>query len=147
MQQHEASRGVRITLGLILGLVGMSIMIAALRSLVLAVNPLRGSELVGVLMGLCILFAGISVSMRPAQAFPQYLAGALTIRFLALCFDWIAFIPGPRAFHTGSSSLRQGGSVNSSFGRVVSGIVAILMDLFVVHAWRVTIRFLTTKPG
>jgi len=98
-------------------------------------------------MGLCILFAGVSVSMRPAQAFPQYLFGALTITFLALCFDWVAFIPGPRAFHSGASSLRQGGSVNASVGRVAFAIVAILMDLFVVYAWRATLRSLTTKPS
>jgi hypothetical protein len=37
-----------------------------------------------------------------------------------------------------------GGPVNSTFGRVVFGVAAILMDLFAFYAWRLSIRLLMT---
>jgi len=70
----------------------------------------------------------------------QSLFGALAITCMALLFDWVAFVPGPREFHTGSSSIHRGGSVNSTFGRVAFGVFAVFLDLFAFHAWRQTIR-------
>jgi hypothetical protein len=64
---------------------------------------------------------------------------------MALLFDWIAFVPGAREFHAGSSASHPGGPVNSTFGRVVFGIGAVLMDLFAFYVWRLAIRLLMTE--
>jgi hypothetical protein len=91
-------------------------------------------------MGILILFAGVSISMPPAAGVGQYLSGALAITCMALLFDWVAFVPGPRDFHAGSSAIQHGGSVNSTVGRVAFGVFAIFCDLFALYAWRQTIR-------
>jgi hypothetical protein len=144
MQQNQVSRGVRLVIGMLLGTAGLILTVAQVRFDFKTANPWQSTEMAGVLMGLCVMFCGVSISMPPVEGFPQRLFGALTITCMALLFDWVAFVPGPRDFHAGASSLHRGGSVNSGFGRVVFGIAALLMDLFALYAWRVTIRVLRT---
>jgi hypothetical protein len=61
---------------------------------------------------------------------------------MALLFDWIAFVPGPRVFHAGASASHPGQPVSSTVGRVAFGIGAVLFDLAAVYAWQVAIRAL-----
>ena len=50
----------------------------------------------------------------------------------------------PREFNIGSSASHPGGRMNSTFGRVVFGVVAVLMDVFAFYVWRLAIRLLRT---
>jgi len=140
MGQYEYSPRVRLVIGAALGVGGLVMTVAGFRQLLFVAHPLQSSEVAGVLMGLLILFAGVSISMPPIAGVRQYLFGALAITCMALLFDWVAFVPGPRDFHTGASAIHRGGSVNSTFGRVVFGIFAVFCDLFAFYAWRKTLR-------
>jgi len=140
MGQYEYSPRVRRVIGAALGVGGLVMTVAGFRQLLFVAHPLQSSEVAGVLMGLLILFAGVSISMPPIAGVRQYLFGALAITCMALLFDWVAFVPGPRDFHTGASAIHRGGSVNSTFGRVVFGIFAVFCDLFAFYAWRKTLR-------
>jgi hypothetical protein len=138
--QYEYSPRVRLVIGAALGVGGLIMTVAALRQLLLVIHPLQSSEMAGVLMGLLILFAGVSISMQTVGGVRNYLFGALAITCMALLFDWVAFVPGPRDFHAGASSLHRGGSVNSAVGRVAFGLFAVLLDLFAFYAWWKTLR-------
>jgi hypothetical protein len=145
MGQYEYSPRVRLVIGAALGVGGLVMTVAGFRQLLFVAHPLQSSEVAGVLMGLLILFAGVSISMPPIAGVRQYLFGALAITCMALLFDWVAFVPGPRDFHTGASAIHRGGSVNSTFGRVAFGIFAVFCDLFAFYAWRKTLRQLRQR--
>jgi hypothetical protein len=147
MGQYEYSPRARLVIGAALGIAGLIMIVAGLRQLLLAANPLQSSEMGGVLMGFLMLFAGVSISMPPGAGVRQYVFGALAITCMALLFDWVAFVPGPRDFHAGASSIRRGGSVNSTLGRAAFGIGALLLDLFAVYAWRQTFRLFKRPAG
>jgi hypothetical protein len=140
MGQYEYSPRARLVIGAALGVSGLIMTVAGFRQLLLVAHPLQSSEMAGVLMGLLILFAGVSICMPPVAGVRQYLFGALAITCMALLFDWVAFVPGPRDFHSGASSIHRGGSVNSTFGRVAFGMFAVFCDLFALYAWRTTFR-------
>lgn len=144
MGQYEYSPRARLIIGTILGAGGLTMAVAVFRTLLTVANPLQDQSMAGFLMGLLLLFVGISIAQPPGVGFRQYLCGALAVTVFALLFDWIAFMPGARDFHTGASSLHQGGQVNSTLGRVAFGVAAVIFDLFALHAWRVTIRLLMT---
>jgi len=146
MGQYQYSPRVRLVIGAVLGVGGLIMTVAGFRQLLLVAHPLQSSEMAGVLMGFLILFAGVSISMPPVVGVRQYLFGALAITCMALLFDWVAFVPGPRDFHAGSSAIHRGGSVNASFGRVAFGVFAVFCDLFAFYAWRQTIRLLKRPP-
>jgi hypothetical protein len=145
--QYEYSPRVRLVIGAVLGVGGLIMTVAGFRQLLLVIHPLQSSEMAGVLMGLLILFAGVSISMPPVSGVRQYVFGALAITCMALLFDWVAFAPGPRDFHSGASSIHRGGSVNSTVGRVAFGLFAVLMDLFALYAWRTTLRQLKRRAN
>jgi hypothetical protein len=145
MAQDEASPRMRIALGTALGIGGLGIVIVSIRKLLLATNPLQDEAMSLTLVGLCIPFFGATLSLPNVVGFRQRLFLALTVTCMALVFDWIAFVPGPREFHAGSSASHPGGPVNSTFGRVVFGVVAVLMDVFALYVWRLSIRLLMTK--
>ena len=144
MAQDEASPRMRIALGLALGVGGLSIAIACIRKLLSVANPLQNDAMPMVLVGLCMLFFGAMISLPNVVGFRQRLFLTLTVTCMALVFDWIAFVPGPREFHAGASASHPGGPVSATFGRVIFGAVAVLMDLFAFYAWRLTIRLLMT---
>jgi hypothetical protein len=138
--QYEYSARARLLIGATLGIGGLIMTIAGFRQLLLVAQPLQSSEMAGVLIGLLIMFAGVSISMPPVAGVRQYLFGALAITCMALLFDWVAFVPGPRDFHAGGSAIHRGGPVNSTLGRVAFGLFAVFCDLFAFHAWRKTLR-------
>jgi prepilin signal peptidase PulO-like enzyme (type II secretory pathway) len=144
MGQVEYSPRAHLIIGTLLGAGGLTMAVAVFRTLLTVANPLQDQSMAGFLMGLLLLFAGISIAQPPGVGFRQYLCGALVVTVFALLFDWIAFMPGARDFHAGASSLHQGAQVNSTLGRVAFGVFAVFCDLFALHAWRVTIRLLMT---
>jgi hypothetical protein len=144
MDQYQYSPRARVVIGALLAVGGVLVTVAACRTLLLVANPLTDSNMAGLLMGLLILFAGVSICQPPGVGVRQYLCGALAITCFALLFDWVAFMPGARDFHAGASSLRQGGHVNATVGRVAFGVFAVFCDLFALHAWRLTMRLLMT---
>ena len=144
MGQYEYSSRARLVIGALLAVCGLLMTAAVFRTLLSVANPLADPNMAGLLMGLLILFAGLSICQPPVGGVRQYLFGALALTCFALLFDWVAFMPGPRDFHSGSSSLRQGGHVNATLGRVAFGVFAVFCDLFALHAWRLTIRLLLT---
>ena len=141
----QASPGFRMALGTILAIGGLACAVAGVRNLMHAVNPVRDEAMSELLMGLCILFFGASLFLPPVLAFAQQVLAALGITFMALLFDWIAFVPGPRAFRAGASTVHPGGPVSSSVGRVAFGFGAVFMDLFVIYAWQTAIRLLAKR--
>jgi len=143
VDQYQYSPRVRLVIGAALSVCGLIMTVAGFRQLLLVAHPLQSSEMAGVLMGFLILFVGVSISMPPVAGVRQYLFGALAITCMALLFDWVAFVPGPRDFHSGTSAIHRGGSVSSTFGRMAFGIFAVFCDLFALHAWRKTLRQLT----
>jgi hypothetical protein len=140
MGQYEYSPRVRLAIGGALGVGGLIMAVAGFRQLLLVAHPLQSSEMAGALMGLLILFSGASISMPPVAGVRQYVFGALAVTCMALLFDWVAFVPGPRDFHAGASAINRGGSVSSTVGRVAFGTFAIFCDLFAFHAWRKTLQ-------
>jgi hypothetical protein len=147
LSQYQYSQRARLIIGALLGLAGLVVTIAGVRQLLMAAHPLQSPEMAGVLMGLLLLSSGISVSMPPEGARGQYLSAAFAITCMALLFDWVAFVPGPRDFHSGNSSLHRGASVNSTVGRVAFGLGAVLFDLFAIYVWRKALRQLKRTKG
>jgi hypothetical protein len=66
---------------------------------------------------------------------------ALLVTSWALATDWIAFGPGVRQF---TNSISRSGSVSfpvdPRMGRIMFGMVAVLLDLFAVGLWYVLMR-------
>ena len=92
-----------------------------------------------------MLSFGAATYGQPVANTRQWSLGAMAITSMALLFDWIAFVPGPRLFTTGASASHQGAPVGSGVGRVAFGVGAILFDLAALYAWRVAIRSLREK--
>jgi hypothetical protein len=148
--QSEAmsgSPGLRFALGTILVIAGLACAIAGVRDLRHAVHPLEDVAMSEFLLGLCVLTFGAATFGQPIANVRQRFLGALAVTSMALLFDWIAFVPGPRAFHAGASASHPGQAVSSTVGRVAFGIGAVLFDLAAVYAWRVAIRALGTVSG
>jgi hypothetical protein len=107
----------RIALGSALGIGGLCVVIVSIRKLLLAANPLQDQAMSSTLVGLCVLFFGVTISLPSVVGFRQRLFLALTVSCMALLFDWMAFVPRPREFHAGASAGHPGGPVNSDSGR------------------------------
>lgn len=146
MTQDEASPRMRSAVGTVLGIGGLAAVIVGFRKLLLASNPLHDEAMAMTLVGFCILFFGVVISLPNVVGFRQRLFLALSVTCMALTFDWVAFVPGPREFHAyaGSAAGHLGGPVSSTVGRVAFGILAVMMDLFSLYTWRLSIRLLMT---
>jgi hypothetical protein len=129
-----------------LSVAGLVAAVVGVRRLVLAANPLQDEATAFTLVGLCILFFGAMNLLPNAVGFRQRLLLALSVTCMALTFDWVAFIPGPREFHAaaGSGAVRVGTPVSSTVGRGAFGIIAVMMDIFSIYAWRLALRLLMT---
>jgi hypothetical protein len=143
---EAASPGFRFALGTVLVIAGLACAIAGFRNVLHAVHPITDDAMSELLLGLCVLCFGAAIFGSPAAAnVRQQFLGALAITAMALLFDWIAFVPGPRAFRAGASAVHPGGPVSSAVGRVAFGFGAVFMDLFAVYAWQTAIRLLAKK--
>jgi predicted permease len=143
---EAVSPGFRFALGTVLVIAGLACAVAGFRSVLHAVHPITDDAMSELLLGLCVLCFGAAIFGSPAVAnVRQQILGALAITSMALLFDWIAFVPGPRAFRAGASAAHPGGPVSSSVGRVAFGVGAVFMDLFVIYAWYAAMRLLAKK--
>jgi hypothetical protein len=142
----DASTGFRFALGIILVIAGLACAIAGFRNVSHAVHPVTDDAMSELLLGLCVLCFGAAIFGSPGVAnVRQQFLGALAITSMAMLFNWIAFVPGPRAFRAGASTVHPGGAVSSSVGRVAFGFGAVFMDLFVVYAWQTAFRLLAKR--
>lgn len=144
MSDNAASPGFRMALGAILGVAGVSLVIVSFRHLLLVTNALQDQSMLGTLLGVCLVFFGVTILLPQEVSVRQRLFQALAVTSMALMFDWIAFVPGPREFHAGASASHPGAAVNSTFGRAVFGVGAVLMDLFAFYLWQLSTRLLLT---
>lgn len=142
MAETSLSPGARKAIGVALAIGGMGAVIVGALNLVAAAKPLSDQATPLTLLGFCVLFTGVTIGLPNVVGFPQRIFLALTVTSMALVFDWIAFVPGPREFHAGSSAAHPGGPVSSTLGRVVFGVAAVLMDLFAFYVWRLSIRLI-----
>jgi hypothetical protein len=140
----SGSPGLRFALGAILVIAGLACAISGFRDLRHALHPVEDPAMSEFLLGLCVLTFGAATFGQPVANVRQRFLGALAFTSMALLFDWIAFVPGPRSFHAGASAGHPGQAVGSTVGRVAFGIGAVLFDLAAVYAWGVTIRALGT---
>jgi hypothetical protein len=82
---------------------------------------------------------------RGPNAWQSRLIGAVVLLALAAIFNWIAFGPGSRQFTSTFSfggSTGQRAAVGESSGRMIFGVIAVLIDLLVVA---VAIRWMRAR--
>ena len=140
----EASPQMRRAIGVTLGLAGLALFCKGALDLTTAADPLQGDLPTEVLIGGCVLFAGVTFTLPNVVGFRQRLFQALTVTCLALAFDWVAFGPGERVFRVGASAGHAGGAVDSGFGRAAFGVGTVLMDLVAIWMWRLAVRLART---
>ena len=91
--------------------------------------------------GAVFAFGGAVMLTPPGHGRLRLVLAALLVTSWALATDWIAFGPGVRQFTTGIS---RSGSVSFPVdawkGRIMFGIVAVLLDLFAGGLWYVLAR-------
>jgi hypothetical protein len=142
----DASPGFRFVLGTILVIAGLACAIAGWRNVMHAVHPITDDAMSELLLGLTVMCFGAAIFGSPAVAnVRQQFLGALAVTSMALLFDWVAFVPGPRAFRAGADPVNPGPPVSSVVGRVAFGFGAVFMDLFAIYAWQTAIKLLAKR--
>jgi len=95
--------------------------------------PFTVDNLIGVLIAVMFVLAGIYVGAPPQYRRLRNLLSALVVTCLALTFDWVAFGPGERHF-TGSIG-GIGFIPGEMMGRIAFGIVAVVIDICAIAMW------------
>lgn len=95
--------------------------------------PFTVDNLMGVLIAVMFVFAGIYVGVPPRYRKWRSMLAALVVTCLALTFDWVAFGPGERHF-TGSIG-GIGFIPGEMMGRIVFGVFAVVIDVCVIAMW------------
>lgn len=128
-------------LGALFGVVGLVILLVALRIIPAAESKFQAPHWVVGAAGLAFFLVGILLLTTPPAQTPEqaarttwrtFLLGGGMVGSMAAIFNWVAFGPGPRHF---------GGSISIPFvsisgpqsewsGRAAFGLVAVMMDLF-----------------
>jgi hypothetical protein len=97
------------------------------------VDRLALDDLMGLLIALMFVLAGIFIGLPPQYRRWRNLLQALIVTFMALTFDWVAFGAGERHF-TGSA----GGIAfvpGEMTGRILFGLGAVVLDICAVAVW------------
>jgi hypothetical protein len=130
-------------LGALFGVVGLCILLVALRIIPADESKFEAPHWVVGAAGLAFFLVGITLLTNPPPGSPEtdgrttwqtFLLGTAIVGAMAAIFNWVAFGPGPRHFSGGISipfvaiSSRQ----SEWSGRVAFGIAAGLMDLLLV---------------
>ena len=147
MRQNYASPQLRFAIGTVLVIAGLACAVAGVRDLRHAVHPIEDTAMSEFLLGLVVLSFGAAIFGQPVANVRQRFLGACAFTSMALLFDWVAFVPGPRSFNAGASAGHPGPPVSSLTGRIAFGVGAILFDLAALYAWQVAIRSLRTDSG
>jgi len=142
--ERPQSPGATAWVGALCALMGLAILLVALRIIPTDEAKFHAPHWVVGAAGLTFFLAGIAILTTPPgspEAAPggpatwrTFLLGAGIVGALAAVFNWVAFGPGPRQF---------GGTVSIPFvavsgpqsewsGRAIFGIAAALMDLFLL---------------
>jgi multisubunit Na+/H+ antiporter MnhB subunit len=128
-------------LGALFGVVGLVILLLALRIIPAAESKFQAPHWVVGAAGLAFFLVGILLLTTPPDQTSEaaarttwrtFLLGGGVVGAMAAIFNWVAFGPGPRHF---------GGSISIPFvtisgpqsewsGRAAFGLVAVMMDLF-----------------
>jgi hypothetical protein len=95
--------------------------------------PFTVDNLIGVLIAVMFVLAGIYVGVPPQYRRLRNVLSALVVTCLAMTFDWVAFGPGERHF-TGSIG-GIGFIPGEMMGRIAFGIVAVVIDICAIAMW------------
>ncbi|HJY76062.1 MAG TPA: hypothetical protein VKE95_05485 [Burkholderiales bacterium] len=127
--------------GLVCGAMGLLVIAIGIRSALAAWHPLASQDFIFLPAGLIFVFGGALLALPPGRADLNRLLGTLLVTAFAVTLDWIAFGPGERRF-SGGISLGVGIPlpVNETFGRVVFGIPAAILDVVALALWAGQIR-------
>ncbi len=142
VRQTDGSPQLRFAIGTVLVIAGVACTVAGVRDLRHVVHPIEDPAMSEFLLGLVVLSFGAAIFGQPVATVRQRFLGACAFTSMALLFDWVSFVPGPRSFNAGSSASHPGPPVSSVTGRIAFGIGAILFDLAALYAWQVAIRSL-----
>ncbi len=130
-----------LAIGLVTASMGLAIAGVALYR-ALQANLFASDSLMAVPAGLIFVFAGILVGLPPQFAKSRSWLTTLVVTCLAVTFDWVAFGPGERHF-TGSAG-GIGFIPGETMGRIVFGVVAVVIDICAVGMW---VALLRATPG
>ena len=129
-------------MGTLCALVGLVILLLALRIVPTDESKFHAPHWVVGAAGLVFFLAGIAILTAPPAGAPDaarttwrsFLLGLGVVGALAAVFNWVAFGPGPRSFGGGISIpfVSVSGPQSEWSGRVAFGAGAVLIDAFVL---------------
>jgi len=135
---EDPSRGGRIALGFVSAAIGLVVIGTAVSAAIHATDPFTSERIIAVPAGLIFVLGGALVALPPGSRRWQSVLSALLVTCFAVTFDWVAFGPGERKFGGGISlglHVGAGFPVGEFIGRAVFGVVAIVLDIFVIIVW------------
>ena len=142
MSNTQLSPGGQYAIGAACCLLGVGLL--AVSVMLFLEDPADGwssNAIPGAGAGAVFAFGGAVMLTPPGDGRLRLVLAALLVTSWALATDWIAFGPGDRQFTT---SVSRSGSVSFPLdpwkGRLVSGIGAVLLDLFAGGLWYVLLR-------
>jgi hypothetical protein len=138
----ELSPGGRYAIGTACCLLGVGLLaVSAMTFLRDSASGWSSDAIAGAGAGSVFAFGGAVMLTPPGGGRLRLVLAALLVTSWALATDWIAFGPGVRQF---TSSISRSGSVSFPVdpwkGRIMFGIVAVLLDMFGGGLWYVLIR-------
>ena len=124
------------------GLIGFALFMFAAAFQWIDVRPSRGVPYwIVAVVGVIAALAGIAVALPQRASRLNDFLGAILFTAFAVVPLWIGFGPGPRTFGGGIAIGPIGfGFGGETAGRVVFGIVGVLVALIAVYAWRRAFR-------
>ena len=141
MSNTQLSPGGQYAIGTACCLLGVGLLAVSAMTFLQDSASEWSSEIAGAGAGAVFAFGGAVMLTPPGGGRLRLVFAALLVTSWALATDWIAFGPGVRQFTT---SISQSGSVSFPVdpwkGRIVFGIVAVLLDLFAGGLWYVLMR-------
>jgi multisubunit Na+/H+ antiporter MnhB subunit len=128
-------------LGALFGVVGLVILLLALRIIPAPESKFQAPHWVVGAAGLAFFLVGILLLTTPPAQTPEeaarttwrtFLLGGGMVGSMATIFNWVAFGPGPRHFGGRISIpfVSISGPQSEWSGRVAFGLAAVMMDLF-----------------
>jgi hypothetical protein len=142
MSDTQLSPGGRYAIGAACCLLGVGLLgVSATIFLQNSASGWSSDAIPGAGAGAVFAFGGAVMLTPPGRGRLRLVLAALLVTSWALATDWIAFGPGVRQFTT---SISRSGSVSFPVdpwqGRIMFGIVAVLLDLFAGGLWYVLVR-------
>ena len=140
MASRPLSPGATAWAGALCALMGLAILLVALRIIPIDEAKFHAPHWVVGAAGLAFFLAGLAILTGPPPGAPEaarttwrtFLLGLGIVGALAAVFNWVAFGPGPRSFSGGISIpfVSVSGPSSEWSGRVAFGAAAVLIDAF-----------------